>query len=590
MQGTDRIETNSGYGLRSQKLRPTRWEDWIAWGLVALLGLLLIAKIFFSLNIMWQILNYPFQVDESEGMIVAEVEMMSKGVDIFAQSPSDVFISAPYTPLYYWLNWPFLMVLQGSFKPGRIISFIATIGIAFLIYKLTGWYSSRRNGGKPDRLAGIIGAAVWGSLGLVAFWGGAVKPDMTALLFSMLGVWFASKIDLNGKSSASGWRAFIWQERWLYAAAIIVALAAMTKQTAFAAPAAIFFYILLKRPFAALRFLAAYLVLSFGPMLLLNIFSKGGFWWHIVTVHELPWSWYNYWKFASAFIQNYLLYSVVALIFVMFYIVDMLPKLFRRRNPFPTLANEPATLLLGYTSAALIMTVSVGTYGGNHNHLLEFAACMSLCLGLTISRLREWWRKPNTKVYKLAYPVVLLVLMVQVLAMFGAEGRVKPDDFPILGGFEPSRTVLRSLNTQFYDPDWLGLQYRAPLPEQIKGFSGVASYVSNDDGALIYSDNVSLVLPSGKKVFTTDTFTQTHATYFGRWNESKLVQMIKERKFSVILLRESIAKRLEDGRPIQDIYVSPAMAQAILDNYDLTCPDVANIYEPKDKPKTKRCD
>ena len=539
---------------------------------------------------MWQILNYPFQVDESEGMIVAEVGMMSKGIDIFAQPQTNVFISAPYTPLYYWLNWPFLTFLQGSFKPGRVISFITTIGVAFLIYKLTGWYSSRRNGGKPDRLAGIIGAACWGSLGLVAFWGGAVKPDMTALLFSMLGIWCASKIDLNGKKVWSGLRTHLWNERWLYTAALMVALAAMTKQTAFSAPAAIFFYILLKRPLAALRFLASYFILSFGPMLLLNIFSKGGFWWHIVTVHELPWSWYNYWKFTSAFIQNYLLYFVVALIFIFFYLRDMLPKLFQRRNPFPTLGDEPATLILGYTAAALIMTVSVGTYGGNHNHLLEFAACMCLCLGLTISRLREWWRKPKANGFKLAYPVVLLALVVQVLTMFVAEGRIKPEDFPLLGGFAPSRAALQGLSTQFYDPDWLGLQYRAPLPEQTKGYSGVAAYISNDDGELVYSDNVSLVLPSGKKIFTTDTFTQTHATFFGRWNESKLVQMVKEHKFSVILLRESIEKRLEDGRPIQDIYVSPAMAQAILDNYDLTCPDVANVYEPKDKPQAKRCD
>ncbi|NWJ46556.1 MAG: hypothetical protein HXX08_11810 [Chloroflexi bacterium] len=561
---------------------PVTASDWLVLALFLLLGGLLLAKIIFSFNIMWQIFNYPFQVDESEGMIVSEVGMMAKGVDIFAPPSREIFISAPYTPLYYWLNLPFLEIMPGSFKPGRLISFIATLGSALIIFRLVLLYGKTRT--KPSFSGAIIAAASWGSLGLVAFWGGAVKPDITAVFFNLLAIWFAAKWDLGQRAFR-----FLGTDGWLYLSALMAAMSVQTKQTAFAAAAAVLCFALIKRPLSALKFLGLYLLLGFAPMWLMNLLSNGGFWWHIVTVHELPWSFSNYWKFASAFTLNYQIYLVVALFFATLYLVEILPRLLKRRNPFPTLAQNPATLLLGYAATTLLVTFSAGTYGGNHNHLLEFAAAMSIGVGLSLSRLREWWQSDTKQIYRWIYPLALLLLAVQALAMFVAEGRIKPADFPVLGSIAPTRASLTFLHDRFSDPEWLGLQYRVPQPDQINGYSRVVQFITNDTGALIYSDDVSLVMPTGKRIFTTDTFTQTHATFYGRWDESQLVQMVRERKFSIIVLRESIQKRVSEGGQLQDIYLSPALASAILENYDQTCPDRATIYEPKDKDKSKRC-
>ena len=513
---------------------------------------------------------------------MAEVGMLAKGADIFAPPSRDIFISAPYTPLYYWLNLPFLEVMPGSFKPGRLISFAAMLGIALLIFKLVHIYGKTRQ--KPSFSSAVIAATSWGSLGLAAFWGGAVKPDITAVFFNLLAIWFATKWGLGQRAFR-----FLGTEGWLYLSALAAALSLQTKQTAFAAAVTVLCFALIKKPLAALKFLAVYLLLGFAPMLIINLLSNGGFWWHIVTVHELPWSFSNYWKFASAFALNYQIYLVIALFFAALYLIEMLPRLLKRRNPFPTLAQNPATLLLGYAAAALLVTLSAGTYGGNHNHLLEFAAAMSLGVGLSLSHLREWWQSSSKRPYRWLYPLVLLLLIVQAQAMFVAEGRVKPADFPVLGTIAPTRASLTFLRDRFSDPEWLSLQYRVPQPDQINGYSRVVQFITNDTGALIYSDDVSLVMPTGKRIFTTDTFTQTHATFYGRWDESQLVQMVRERKFSVIVLRESIQKRVSGGGQLQDIYLSPALASAILENYDQTCPDRATIYEPKDKDKSKRC-
>jgi hypothetical protein len=47
--------------------------------------------------------QYPFQFDESEGMIVAETGLLDHGVDIFAPLTPNLFIAAPYPPVFYLL-------------------------------------------------------------------------------------------------------------------------------------------------------------------------------------------------------------------------------------------------------------------------------------------------------------------------------------------------------------------------------------------------------------------------------------------------------------------------------------------------------
>ena len=178
----------------SQRLL-VRVGRWIVWLLLVLVTLLLLAKVVFSLNIIWQIFQFPFQTDESEGMIVAEVHLMDTGTNIYALPGPHLFVSAPYPPLYYLLNWPFLHLGGLSFKPGRAISLLATVGIAFLLYKLAvliGKNQNRVAGRNTFKVAGAAAALFWATLGLVAFWGDAVKPDMTALFFSLGGIYLVA--------------------------------------------------------------------------------------------------------------------------------------------------------------------------------------------------------------------------------------------------------------------------------------------------------------------------------------------------------------------------------------------------------------
>ncbi|MBN9391503.1 MAG: hypothetical protein J0I20_25955 [Chloroflexi bacterium] len=552
---------------------------------------LLLAKLLFSLNIAWQIFNFAFQVDESESMIVAETLMMDHGTNIYALPGPDLFISAPYTPFYYLLNWLPLHFLGSSFKPGRLISFLAAVGIAWLIYKLVTAYA--RQGGFSlvrARVAAALAVLIWSALGLVAFWGIAVKPDITALFLGLCGLLL---VFTAPQDKGANWRLlFLRLSPRLLIAAGFFALAVLTKQTAFAGVLVAGIWLLTRHRQGwktAFGFGLSYIILGFGPMLGMNALSGGGFWYHIVTVHELPWNFANYWKFFGGLLQSYQLFFLLALVFVGFWLADLLlrtpaePASGWLTTTWERLRNNPGTFFVLYAGAAWGEGLSAGTYGGNHNHLLEFSAATCILVGLAFTRLLALERQ------KWAVALALVLVCWQGVGLFVGEGRVRPDDFPVVGAVAPGRTLLDGLQGQFRDPDWLGLEYRAPLENQKQRLAEVAAFMNNDKGPYIYSDNVSLMLATTKPIFTTDPFTQTHATRYGRWDQSKLVAMVKNQQFSLIVLRQSIAGRVAAGDAAGDIYISPELSQAVLENYRACRPDAVTIYVPKSRTDLPGC-
>src|SRR5205085_10362517 len=108
-------------------------------------------------------------------------------------------------------------------------------------------------------------------------------------------------------------------------------------------------------------------------------------------------------------------------------------------------------------------------------------------------------------------------------------------------------------------PAWAGYELRVPVADQAEGWSHVTQYVTNDPGAA-YSDNVGLLLNARKRLWTTDPFTQTHATAYGRWDESALVAAIRQRAFSLIILRTDLFDPTQGQGD-----VSPGLAAAIRD-------------------------
>jgi hypothetical protein len=487
--------------------------------LVVLLLLLggLLAKALFGALTSLAIFAHPFQFDESEGMIVAETMLLDQGVGIYAVPGPDLFISAPYPPLFYLLAWP-LQHLAGdtpTFKAGRALTLLATLLAGVAIFSIICTLAK-------NRLAGAIGAAAWWSLGLVTFWGGLVKPDMLALAFGLGGLWW-----LAVRPPKQVWWAlpFFWA-------------AFYTKQTAIAAVVAAIGWLLFTRPKVALAFGAIYAAAVVLPTLLLDQLTAGGYFYHMFTIHDLPWSVDRALGFAMNFLGTYGLLLVPGMVALVVAAVWWLRARIRKE---PQLVERNGALLLFfYLGMSIFAAIGMGTLGGNHNHLLEWAAASCLGLGLGVYLL---WRSGLRRV-RIAGALLAAIMLIQVPFLFGV-------------------------------PSWLKLEFGMLSAEKVEAMTNIFQYVTNNSGRA-YSDNVGLLLSARKPLWTTDPYTQTHATFFKRWDESKLVEAIERKSFSQVILRIDVTNPAAQAGD-----VSPRILQAVRDNYKLDQRNVENIYVPR---------
>jgi hypothetical protein len=501
--------------------RPAGTADRYAkWALLAALVLLVLGLLWKGLDsarMSFQLFAYPYQFDESEGMIVAETGLLTRGVSIYEKPSPELFIAAPYPPVYYLLTWP-LQTLAGerpTFKIGRAISILAAVAAGLLVFAIL-LHLSR------DLAASALGAAAWWSLGLVAFWGSLVKPDMLALALGLGGLYVALRSP----------------PRLVYWALPFFIAAFFTKQTAIAAGFAVVGWLLLTRWRTGLAFAALYLAGTILPSVALNAATGGGYFYHMFTIHDLPWFPGRFAEFATGFFRAYGAFLLPGMLALVLGGVTWVRAKAARRTVG---SNESGYLfLLGYLVVAIVAATGTGTHGGNHNHLLEWAAASSLGLGVGAAMLR---RSPS------------------LVAGFG--------------GAVAALLLLTQVPTLFQTPRWLGLELRVPPAAYTEGMNNVFQYVTNAPGDA-YSDNVGLLVIAGKRLWTTDPFTQTHATFFGRWDESRLVQAIRERRFSQIALRIDV-----DAPDAGAGDVSPGILQAVRDSYKLDQRNVENIYVPR---------
>ncbi|MEO5951082.1 MAG: hypothetical protein ABIQ44_01320 [Chloroflexia bacterium] len=486
---------------------------------VALLLAGLLIKVAFASTTVASMFQYPFQFDESEGMIVAETMLMDQGVPIFNTNTPAMFIAAPYPPVFYLLCWPFQHLLgdEPSFKIGRAISILATLTVGAAIFGIV--YRLTRS-----KLGGAVGALLFWSLGLVTFWGSLVKPDMLALALGLVGVWWAV-----ARPPSQVW--------WCL---IPLLLAFYTKQTGIASAVAVGGWLLFTRPKVAAGFGAAYAAGAIIPSVLLNWWTNGGYFYHQFTLHSLPWFADRTIELLSSLFIDYGAFLLPGAAALAILVVQWITS--RTRKQGSLLENDGGLVLILYLGMSLAVASGTGTLGGNHNHLLDLAAacCLGVGAGLGVALGKVQVGIP----WRLSAVVLGVVALCWVPSLFGV-------------------------------PVWLQLEFNQLKQERTKGMMDIFQYVTNNPGEA-YSDNVGLMIATRKRLWSTDPYTQTHATFYKRWDESLLVAAIKAKEFSQVILRVDVD---EPDAGAGD--VSPGILQAVQDNYKLDQRNVLNIYVPK---------
>jgi len=502
--------------------------------LLLLLALLPIAlKVPAAARFSESVLTYPFQMDDSEGVILSEAQLLARGVDPYQPARPDFFTAAPYTPIFTLINAAAFAVGPFTFKVGRGVAWIATLAVALLIGGLV-WWRTRRP---------LL--ALWAGLGLltinlVSVWSTRARPDHLALALNLAGfaiIWVRwrdlvapSRTDDHGGFNPAAWRT-------LALAILCFALGFYTKQTLLAAPVAAGLGLLLVHPRVGIAFGLLYGAAVAVPFALLTALTQGGFYQKIVAFHS-SWGASDFLRLALPALGRYwpILLGGAALLLAVAIGAARAPR------PLAALRADPDLLPALYLPVATFFTLGAGTHGGNHNHFIETLVVAILCAALAVGRFaaRVW-----------SLPLAAALLLVLSLALGGEE--------------------------RLGEPGWLARDFRPPLAREREGWANVAAFVTNDAGP-VYADNVGLLLVAGKEVRYTDPFSLAFAVRTGQWDDGALVARVERGEFSLIELRYDLFAPGIEGPPDD---LTPGLYAAIRARYRVIESNVVILYAPK---------
>lgn len=407
-------------------------------------------------------LSFPYPIDYGEGPILDQTLRLSQGENIYDND----FSTPPYTvtnypPLFMLAQVPWIKIFGPAFWYGRALSILSAL-LAALFIALTLFTLTR------DWIASAIGGLLLLVYPYTQYWSVLNRVDLFGLALSWAGIYVAAR-----------WR----DTRWgIPAAGLLMVAAIYSKQTyALAAPAGIFFWLLLERqPRKAFTLAGVVAGASLALFLALNLSTRGGFFLNIVTANVNPF----YWKQVNRYIVELATNS-----FYLFFIVAIFLIAERAGDRTKTWA-----LVLPYLLAAGLGAISVGKDGSNVNYMLEAAGAISFAAGAGLA----WMGRSNW-----VRLVVLLVVILQVNAF-----------------------------TQ-----WARESFNGNVEEKIaqrEDIARLADFVKQTDGIILADEYMGLIPLYGRRLYY-QPFEFKMLAESGDWDETPFLRSIQNNEYQAIL-------------------------------------------------------
>lgn len=357
------------------------WAPKIFTFIICIALLLVIGRsIWLFLDYTRTLISFPYNVDYGEGPILDQVMRLAHGESIYPQEISQPpYIVGNYPPMYQLVQLPFALIFGPAFWYGRVINLISIIATSALI--LATLYEINK-----DIVSAIIGGLLLLTMPYILHWTGFVRVDSLALGLSWAAIY--SVVRGNGKP------------RSLILTAIFLSTAIYTRQSyGLAAPFAAFLYLLSKKPedfdpkATYKHFIDQFFHrISWKPALhltlwtagisgivfiLLNIITRGGFFFNIVTANVNPFFWNTVKDYANKIWWNMPLLIVGSALFF------LVAVWFKQRSWW---------LAAPYLIGAIISGITIGKDGSNVNYLYEFCAALSFTIGAGLGAIGISWK------------------------------------------------------------------------------------------------------------------------------------------------------------------------------------------------------
>jgi hypothetical protein len=312
-------------------------------------------------------LGYPFAVDALEGNSLVEVHRILAGQSLYP-APTAGYVPDGYTPLYFYVSAAAARVLGVSYLPLRLVSVLSSLACFALLARLV----QRQTGSiaAGTGAAGVFAATYFAT----STWFDIARVDSLFLALSVGGLYAAWRMRGTGGAIAAG---------------VVLAAAALTKQTGLAEGAVVIVVLLAgsRRRLACVAALTEIAV--FGVSTLVLRLTSGGWYTYYVfkqmSEHSLTAS--NFGWFATSLLTVVGLAAAAALIGA---------------------RRVPPELLAGCAALAAEGCVALVHSGGAINDVLPAFLAVALLAGLALGSSSGGWVSLASGVLVLAQSVILL--------------------------------------------------------------------------------------------------------------------------------------------------------------------------------------
>ena len=463
------------------------------------------------------VLRFPYEVDYGEGIVWQQLRMIVGGQGYAPLRPFPAIVFH-YPPLYH-LASAGMAQLSGidQLAAGRLVSVLCTLLGAAMIGLIAAGFGPAGGGDDRNRLAtragGLCAAlAVLGTEPVLA-WSVLMRVDMLFVAFSFTGLWLSIRA--------------LRQPGMIHGAALCFVGAIFTKQTAIAAPLAVFAVMVLVRPRTAFAGIATGLVTALAALALVMWQTGGEFLHHIIAYNINRFALVNGLDIPETVGKHIGLVAVA--------VVAILPRLRALTSGaraegglLAHLRTVPAdagmTMVLLHFALATAMMGMIFKSGSTINYFLEWIFLVALFAGLGISDFVRWAGTGQPNRLMAALPWVVAVETVAFGALFETD---YSDRAPFVADYQRIATVMRA----------------APAP--------------------IISDDMVLLLRAGKPVVMEPSiFAELSATHV--LDDRPLLAKIAAGQLAFVLTEHG------PGDPYYDSRYTPALTHAILKAYPQT--------------------
>jgi hypothetical protein len=380
--------------LRSQP-NSRRWLVRALW-VLALAGLVYLAALTLWLAVAG--LVFPYQLDYGEGFLLHFVREWSRGQPIYKAAAGYPYILANYPPLAILLALALVPLLGLGYAAGRIWTLLAIVAVTALV---AAWVRRDAHAGRWP--VATAAALLLAGSPTIYHWAPLFRVDLLGLALTLGGLYAVAVA--YPRRPAPARPALLWLAVALFVAGLYA------KQSFLFAPAAAVAYLLVVRRQAGVVLVVAMGLLGGALFLLLNLLTRGGFWYGLVGSNVNPFLWPEFWRQQADFWGTFAPLALLAAL----YLGD---KFWLRRHE-PLLARlSPLDL---YLPAALLSLWFAGKAGAWENYFFEAQVALTLAAGLALARLAARPLPRSLSVGTravLARAAVPLLVLLQVVLMW----------------------------------------------------------------------------------------------------------------------------------------------------------------------------